>query len=68
MASHATIGPGVPFVTLTTILLAAGAMIQRWLADLVDTHGIGEGIGLLLSINIVSSKHHTPRHMLLTCC
>lgn len=62
MARYATIAPGVPFVTLTTILLAAGAMIQRWLADLVDMRGIGEGVGLLLSLNIVSSECDNYSH------
>lgn len=56
LAKHATIAPGVPFVPLTIILLSAGVMIQRWLADLIDTKGIGEGIGALLAINIVSSE------------
>lgn len=72
MSRSATIAPGVPFVTLITILLAAGAMIQRWLSDIIDDKGIGDGIGLLLSINIVSSKyaqlslhHHVSRLLLL---
>lgn len=48
---------GVPFVFLTTVILAAGASILRWLGDSVDTRGLGDGLTLLIALNIASSKH-----------
>ncbi|DBA87649.1 TPA: hypothetical protein ACH3X1_004659 [Trebouxia sp. C0004] len=46
---------GVPFVVLTMIILAAGTSVLRWLSDSVETRGLGDGISLLIALNIVSS-------------
>lgn len=45
---------GVPFVLLTMIILAAGTSILRWLSDSVEARGLGDGITLLIALNIVS--------------
>ena len=47
---------GVPFVTLTTVMLTAGAAILRWLAQSVEARGLGEGTSLLITLSIVTSE------------
>ncbi len=47
---------GVPFVFLTMIILAAGTSVLRWLSDSVEARGLGDGISLLIALNIVSSE------------
>lgn len=49
---------GVPFVLLTMIILAAGTSILRWLSDSVEARGLGDGITLLIALNIVSRKSY----------
>lgn len=46
---------GVPFVFLTMIILAAGTSVLRWLSDSVEARGLGDGISLLIALNIVSN-------------
>ncbi len=41
---------------LTWVILAAGATILRWLADSVESRGLGDGISLLIALSIVSSE------------
>ena len=47
---------GVPFVTLTTVMLTAGAAILRWLAQSVEARGLGDGTSLLITLSIVTSE------------
>ena len=47
---------GVPFVTLTTVMLTAGAAILRWLAQSVEARGLGEGTSILITLSIVTSE------------
>lgn len=49
---------GVPFVTLTMVMLTAGAAILRWLAQSVEARGLGEGTSLLITLSIVTSELH----------
>jgi len=56
LAPHARHTAGVPFVLLTWVILAAGATILRWLADSVESRGLGDGISLLIALSIVSSE------------
>lgn len=46
---------GVPFVFLIMIILAAGTAVLRWLSDSVEARGLGDGISLLIALNIVSN-------------
>ena len=46
----------MPFVTLTMVMLTAGAAILRWLAQSVEDKGLGEGTSLLITLSIVTSK------------
>lgn len=55
LAPHARHTAGVPFVLLTVIILAAGATVLRYLADSVETRGLGDGISLLIALSIVSN-------------
>lgn len=48
--------PGVPFLTLTTVLLVAGAAILRWLAQSIESQGLGDGTSLLITLSIVTSE------------
>lgn len=43
------------FRGLTTLTLVAGALVARWLADVVDDHGLGEGISLMIGVGVVTS-------------
>ncbi|KAL3147954.1 hypothetical protein ABBQ38_014249 [Trebouxia sp. C0009 RCD-2024] len=47
--------PGVPFLTLTTVLLVAGAAILRWLAQSIESQGLGDGTSLLITLSIVTN-------------
>ena len=38
------------------IILAAGTSVLRWLSDSVEARGLGDGISLLIALNIVSSE------------
>ena len=57
---------GVPFIFLITIILTAGCATLRWLADSVEASGLGDGVTLLICLNIVSGKlglyHHYSTH------
>ncbi|KAL0028626.1 hypothetical protein WJX79_006489 [Trebouxia sp. C0005] len=55
MAPFARHTSGVPFVFLTMIILAAGTSVLRWLSDSVEARGLGDGISLLIALNIVSN-------------
>ena len=46
-------GPGFVFTTVMTI--TAGTMLMMWLGEMITERGIGNGISLLISVNIVSA-------------
>jgi len=45
--------PGSWFVLSTTAMLVAGVFLQIWLAEQITRHGIGNGLALFLSVNLV---------------
>jgi preprotein translocase subunit SecY len=45
-------GPGFVFTTVITI--TAGTMLMMWLGEMITERGIGNGISLLICVNIVS--------------
>jgi len=45
-------GPG--FVFLTVIVITAGTMLLMWLGEQITERGIGNGISIIISVNIVS--------------
>jgi preprotein translocase subunit SecY len=46
-------GPG--FVFSTVITITAGTMLMMWLGEMITERGIGNGISLLICVNIVSA-------------
>lgn len=46
-------GPGFVFTTVLTI--TAGTMLMMWLGEMITERGIGNGVSLLISVNIVSA-------------
>ena len=46
--------PGIAFVFMTMLSMAAGTMLIMWLGEQIDDRGIGNGISLIIFIGIVS--------------
>lgn len=42
------------FVIMTVIILTAGTMLLVWLGEQITKHGIGQGISLIITVNIVA--------------
>jgi len=47
--------PGVPFILLTIMAMTTGTMLMMWLGEQITERGIGNGISLIITVNIVSS-------------
>jgi preprotein translocase subunit SecY len=48
-------GYGPAFVFTTVITITAGTMLMMWLGEMITERGIGNGVSLLISVNIVSA-------------
>jgi preprotein translocase subunit SecY len=48
-------GYGTQFVFVTVMVITAGTMLMMWLGEQVTERGIGNGISLIISVNIVSA-------------
>ncbi len=46
---------GPKFVFVTVMVITAGTMLMMWLGEQVTERGIGNGISLIISVNIVSA-------------
>jgi len=46
--------PGWPFRLLTVITLTTGTMLLMWLGEQITERGIGNGISMVITVNIVS--------------
>ena len=46
---------GFKFVFVTVMVITAGTMLMMWLGEQVTERGIGNGISLIISVNIVSA-------------
>ena len=46
---------GKQFIFLTVLVITAGTMLMMWLGEQVTERGIGNGISLIISVNIVSA-------------
>jgi len=46
--------PGLPFILLTILAMTTGTMLIMWLGEQITERGIGNGISLIITINIVS--------------
>ena len=47
--------PGIPFVMLTVLTILAGTMLLMWIGDQITERGIGNGISVIISVNIIAS-------------
>jgi preprotein translocase subunit SecY len=47
--------PGMIFTLMTVITIVAATMLLMWIGDQITERGIGNGISLIISINIISS-------------
>jgi preprotein translocase subunit SecY len=46
--------PHTYFIIMTIIILTAGTMLLVWLGEQITKHGIGQGISLIITVNIVA--------------
>jgi len=45
--------PGVPFVLMSLVILTCGTMLLVWLGERITERGIGNGISIIITINII---------------
>ncbi len=48
------ISPELPFIVMTVIVLTCGTMVLMWLGEQITEKGIGNGISLIITINIIA--------------
>lgn len=48
-------GYGMWFVVVTVMVITAGTMLMMWLGEQITERGIGNGISLIIAVNIVSA-------------
>ena len=49
------IDPGFIFTTTTILIIVTGTMFLMWIGDQITDRGIGNGVSLIISVNIISS-------------
>ncbi|NNC87006.1 MAG: preprotein translocase subunit SecY [Akkermansiaceae bacterium] len=47
--------PGWGFVLLTVLTIVAGTMLLMWIGDQITERGIGNGISLIITVNIIAA-------------
>ncbi|MEM7386447.1 MAG: preprotein translocase subunit SecY, partial [Verrucomicrobiota bacterium] len=47
--------PGLPFQLMTVLVIVAGTMLLMWLGDQITERGIGNGISLIITVNIIAA-------------
>lgn len=47
--------PGWQFVAMTVLTILAGTMLLMWIGDQITERGIGNGISLIISVNIIAA-------------
>ncbi len=47
--------PGISFVLLSALALVTGSLLLMWIGEQITDRGIGNGISLIITINIISS-------------
>lgn len=55
-AAGAAGAAGLPFQLQAGVSLVAGATVVKYLTQVVDAHGLGEGAGLLIATGIALSE------------
>ncbi len=48
------IPPHIPFVIMTLVVLTCGTMVLMWLGEQITEKGIGNGISIIITINIIA--------------
>ena len=47
--------PGFTFMCLTVLTIVAATMLLMWIGDMITERGIGNGISLIITVNIISA-------------
>ncbi|MDE0825993.1 MAG: preprotein translocase subunit SecY [Akkermansiaceae bacterium] len=47
--------PGWSFVAMTVLTILAGTMLLMWIGDQITERGIGNGVSLIISVNIIAA-------------
>ncbi len=45
--------PGIPFIAMSVVILTCGTMLLVWLGERITERGIGNGISIIITINII---------------
>ncbi len=53
-SQNVVVNPGLGFKLLTMVSMAAGTMLLMWLGEQIDDRGIGNGISLIIMVNIMA--------------
>jgi len=46
---------GLPFVMMTVLIIVTGTLFLMWIGDQITERGIGNGVSLIISVNIISA-------------
>jgi len=52
-AAPLVMNPGIGFVLMSACILTAGTMVLVWLGERITEHGIGNGVSIIITINII---------------
>lgn len=47
------IDPGMQFALMTVLIMVAGTMFLMWIGDQITERGVGNGVSLIISVNII---------------
>jgi len=47
--------PGIGFLLLTTMTMVTGTLMMMWLGEQITERGIGNGISMIITVNIISA-------------
>lgn len=47
--------PGMPFIFTTVLVITAGTLLLMWIGEQVTERGIGNGISLIITVNIIAA-------------
>jgi preprotein translocase subunit SecY len=47
--------PGIGFLLLTTMTMVTGTLLMMWLGEQITERGIGNGVSMIITVNIISA-------------
>ena len=53
MYKRQVIDPGIQFALMTVLIMVAGTMFLMWIGDQITERGVGNGVSLIISVNII---------------